>query len=275
MSTAGGSADDVARRAREKAERLLRYAEQFEKGAAGEQAVQAVLDQLGPEWIVLHDVRWPGRSRANIDHVAVGPTGVFVIDAKQWSGTVTVSRGVLRQNGYARTNAVDGAHDAARAVATLVPSLDPAVFVPVVCFVGDGRPTARLGGVDVCSTSTLLRTLLDRPRILSPERLTSLRFEIELSMRSATAPAVPVPTGSSAPPRASRPSRDTRPVRRGGTSPSHLVARLAIALVLWLVASALFRAAGTVLHLPDGAVTLLTFTALVVMLLSAALRTGR
>jgi len=27
-------------------------------------------------------------SDANVDHLAIGPTGVFVIDSKQWTGSV-------------------------------------------------------------------------------------------------------------------------------------------------------------------------------------------
>ena len=38
---------------------------------------------------VLHDRLVPG-SRANIDHIVVGPSGVFVIDAKQYKGAIEV-----------------------------------------------------------------------------------------------------------------------------------------------------------------------------------------
>jgi hypothetical protein len=37
--------------------------------------------------VVFHDLAVPG-SRANVDHLVIGPTGVFVIDSKQWSGSV-------------------------------------------------------------------------------------------------------------------------------------------------------------------------------------------
>lgn len=72
---AGESADEVARRAREKAERLLRHAAAYEKAAEGERAVQAVLAMLPPEWTVLHDLHWPGRAKANVDHLVIGPGG--------------------------------------------------------------------------------------------------------------------------------------------------------------------------------------------------------
>jgi len=53
-------------------------------GAAGERAVGAKLDGLAGDGVLaLHDRRIPG-TRANIDHLAIGPSGVFVIDAKRY-----------------------------------------------------------------------------------------------------------------------------------------------------------------------------------------------
>jgi hypothetical protein len=58
------------------------------KGAAGEEALGARLNTLANErLVVLHDRRIPG-TRANIDHIAVTPGGVFVIDAKHYGGQV-------------------------------------------------------------------------------------------------------------------------------------------------------------------------------------------
>jgi Nuclease-related domain len=37
--------------------------------------------------VVFHDLALPN-SHANVDHLAIGPTGVFVINSKQWTGTV-------------------------------------------------------------------------------------------------------------------------------------------------------------------------------------------
>ncbi|MEP6843953.1 MAG: nuclease-related domain-containing protein, partial [Pseudolysinimonas sp.] len=60
----------------------------WQKGANGEVAVGAALDRLTPLGVqVLHDRRIPG-TKANIDHIAVGPRGVFVIDAKKYQGMV-------------------------------------------------------------------------------------------------------------------------------------------------------------------------------------------
>ena len=60
----------------------------WEKGAEGERRLGAELDSLCCAWfLTLHDRRIP-RSRANIDHLAVTPGGVYVIDAKWYSGRI-------------------------------------------------------------------------------------------------------------------------------------------------------------------------------------------
>jgi hypothetical protein len=62
----------------------------WKTGAAGEQAVGRRLDELvadGAE--VMHDRRIPGPV-ANIDHIAVSSSGVYVIDAKHYTGMVKV-----------------------------------------------------------------------------------------------------------------------------------------------------------------------------------------
>ncbi len=90
-------------------------------GAGGEEHVVDAptgLEQLG--WVVLHDVAWPGRSRAKIDDVLVGPGGILVLDTKNWSGTVTADavRG-LRSIGYRRTTEVQAVEAARQAVRAL------------------------------------------------------------------------------------------------------------------------------------------------------------
>lgn len=55
-------------------------------GARGEELLGKRLDGLAGEGVrLLHDRRIP-RTKANIDHIAVSPAGVFVIDAKRYKG---------------------------------------------------------------------------------------------------------------------------------------------------------------------------------------------
>jgi len=54
------------------------------RGAVGEERLGATLTRLaGPGLRVLHDRRIP-KSRANIDHIVLCPTGVYVVDAKRY-----------------------------------------------------------------------------------------------------------------------------------------------------------------------------------------------
>jgi len=85
---------------------------------------------------VLHDVRWPGRRRANIDHIAIGPAGILVVDAKNWSGAVTTHRGRLRQNGHPRDKELEGVLRAGVDVAALLPPASVPRVLPVLCLAG-------------------------------------------------------------------------------------------------------------------------------------------
>jgi hypothetical protein len=89
----------------------------WDTGAIGEERLGEKLNELASDTLrVLHDRRIPG-TRANIDHIAVTPTGVYVIDPKRYSGrpTLKVEGGLLRPRtekllvgGRDRTKLVDG-----------------------------------------------------------------------------------------------------------------------------------------------------------------------
>ena len=59
-----------------------RDVQRWRRGAEGERRTAVVLGGLSARrWSVRHDLRIPG-SRANIDHVVIGRTGVWVVDSK-------------------------------------------------------------------------------------------------------------------------------------------------------------------------------------------------
>lgn len=111
----------------------------WQRGAAGERAVAESLEQRVSDGsvVLLHDRRMP-RSRANIDHLAVAPSGVYVIDAKDYTGKVRVDRPwfgtpKLLVNGRDRTKIVDGLDRQVEAVRDAID--DPAIPVHgVLCF---------------------------------------------------------------------------------------------------------------------------------------------
>lgn len=223
---AGESAGAIARRQREKGERLiekgerlLRSAERYERGAAGEVETARQLDVLRAQgWVLFHDIRWPGRPKANIDHVAIGPGGVFVIDSKNWTGSVTVRDGVLWHQGRRREEAVAGAAEAALAITGVLGNL-PAT--PVLCFVRYEPLDGWAHDVAVCTTATLTAMLTSRPPVLHPTAVP--RVAGQLSAWLAEAPAVP---------RVASASR--RPSKRKGRSPARrlLGAVLGLALLM-------------------------------------------
>ena len=138
---AGDGAAEQSRLAAERVARLKRQLDQAEgttkawdAGAAGGREVADKLSELVPRgWYVLHDVHWPGRPKANLDHVLVGPGGVVVVDAKNWTGEVKVSSGVLWQGRYARTQAVEGALAQCAAVASVLAPPHRRMVRPLIC----------------------------------------------------------------------------------------------------------------------------------------------
>jgi hypothetical protein len=124
-------------------------------GARGEERVGRELNGLaGPDVRVLHDRKMPA-SKANIDHIAVGRSGVFVVDAKKYTGrpSLRVEGGLFRPRSEIlmvgsrkHTSLVVGVQKQAAAVRA---RLDAAGFagIPlhgVLCFVNADWPL--LGG---------------------------------------------------------------------------------------------------------------------------------
>jgi hypothetical protein len=187
---AGGSAAEQAaiarrvadRRARE-AEAAARRAAAWEAGQQGEERLAEVLDDLVRlGYVHLPDRSLPGTA-ANIDHLLVGPPGVFVLDAKNWNGELTAADGILRQSGRRRMDEVQAAREAALRVAAVLDGATTKVDVrPALCFVGEagiGAPTSldrvklidvgdvvgwaihhapKLDGADVTAVAQLLRS---------------------------------------------------------------------------------------------------------------------
>lgn len=122
----------------------------WERGAVGEEKLGRFLDDLaGPELQVLHDRRIP-KSRANIDHLVVANSGVFVIDAKRYTGRpqLSVEGGFLRRRtekllvaGHDRTTLVTGVLKQVDVVRAALASAElPLPVCGVLCFVDADWP---------------------------------------------------------------------------------------------------------------------------------------
>lgn len=161
---AGGSARREYERRREARERALRarwpriggvlvalrqapaHERAWLRGAEGEERAASRLAQLlaGSGVVLLHDRRLPG-SRANIDHLAVGPGGITVIDTKRLAGKVEVrgrgERAELRVGRRDRSKLLEGA---ARQLAVVSAMADGVDVRAALCFVEtSGLPLLR------------------------------------------------------------------------------------------------------------------------------------
>ena len=116
-------------------------------GASGEERVaERLAELLAPGILLLHDRRVPS-SRANIDHIAVAPSGVWVIDTKRYQGKVEIRRSLFQPPrltiaGRDKSKLVDGL--AGQVEIVRVALSEKAATVPVhgaLCFVDAELPT--------------------------------------------------------------------------------------------------------------------------------------
>jgi hypothetical protein len=156
------------------------------QGAAGERAVAAALDALvDADVLVMHDRavrRVDGRpSRANIDHLAVAASGVWVIDAKTHRGSLEVRRSgglfstrveKLYIGGRDKTSLVDGLRGQVAAVRAALDAVSADISVGgALCFVGTELPwfgSSSIHGVPLVGRRGLAK-LLKAPGELSVE----------------------------------------------------------------------------------------------------------
>jgi hypothetical protein len=147
----------------------------WRRGAAGERRTArrlAALERHG--WAVLHDLAVP-RGQANIDHLVIGPGGVFVIDSKQYRGRLQLDpSGRLWHGRYPLTAVLRAvSFEADRAARVLA---DPQVVVPIVAVHGAQVPWGKVvaHGVPVVSARRLPSMLRALPVVLGPERVSDL-----------------------------------------------------------------------------------------------------
>jgi Nuclease-related domain len=136
----------------------------WQSGATGERRLGEKLAGLGDTVTALHDRRVPG-SRANIDHVVIGPAGVYVVDAKRYKnakiairrtgGLFSAVREQLTVGGRDKTKLAADMQwqvDAVRAVLAMSAEFAEVPIVAALCFIDAEFPlfgTLKIGGVRV------------------------------------------------------------------------------------------------------------------------------
>ena len=141
--------------------------------AATEERLSKMLQPLEQQgFYVLADRVWPGSMRAQVDFVLVGPSGVFVVDAKSWADVSIVNDRIFR--GQADVT------DEFDRIASLAPGVEAAlaeVGLPVgevrtvAVFMNRAGIRARIGTVDLIGEDAALGYLLRRGGRLRPAQV--------------------------------------------------------------------------------------------------------
>ena len=160
----------------------LRGIEAFFKGARGEEMVAVLLADLPGGYHVFHDFAC-GPQR--LDHVVVGPSGVFAIETKCWAGHVTLDGGELLQDG--RRPERSPIKQVRRAALDLTAFTEacmgdrPVSLLPVVCFAGDAFVPEKMCHEDVviCNGSLLKSVILEHAGRLSADVIDRLVLVME------------------------------------------------------------------------------------------------
>jgi len=155
-------------------------------GARGEELVGNELAKLGPDWRVLHSIPL-GDHGPDVDHLVIGPGGVFTLNAKNHKyATVSVDGEVVTVNGCPKPYVQKSRQEARRvgqilsgALGVHVPTRGVVVIVNAGNFTIDEQP----GDVLVTNRARLRRTLRCHPSV---HDRASVEAFFEVARRSTT-----------------------------------------------------------------------------------------
>jgi hypothetical protein len=155
----------------------------WQRGAQGERHTARLLERLTRDgFVVFHDLAVPG-SPANVDHLVIGPSGVFVIDSKQWTGNVHQgSDGLAWHNHYRLDRTLATIRWEAEAVGRLLGTRTAAVLCVQGAHIQGGGLHAQ--GVAIVPAH-LLRSALGYDRVLSDADVELLAAAARLRLRPA------------------------------------------------------------------------------------------
>ena len=159
----------------------------WRRGAAGERRTARLLAPLERHgWVILHDLAVPG-SRANLNHLVIGPGGVFVIDSKQYHGRLQLDAvGKLWHGRHPLAPTLGAVSWEADQAAQVLPDPD-VVVVPIVAVHGAQVPWGKVvtDGVPVVTAQRLPSMLRALPAVLRPERVAALANQARVRFHPA------------------------------------------------------------------------------------------
>ncbi len=156
------------------------------RGAEAERRVGVALETLEPHgFVVLHDRRAVGRG-GNIDSIAVGPQGVFVIETKYRGRGVEIVQGRLEVGGREQVEVIRQVTDLAILVQVTIADEVNAhrmTVAPVIC-IGNRSVSGgeRVGGVLVTDTKSVSQRLTATPILLEPEAVQEIAKKLDYAL---------------------------------------------------------------------------------------------
>ena len=165
---------------------LRHDAKAWYRGALGEREVARRLAALGAEWVAIHGIPIGNRG-SDIDHLVIGPSGVYTINAKRHIGErVFAGGGSIKVNGQPTQYVRNAQHEAERVAQKLTAATGLAVEVTPMIVIVDAAEVSygkKEPVVAVITPARLSKWLSRRPRTLSTEHIADLS---EASARLAT-----------------------------------------------------------------------------------------
>jgi len=155
---------------------VLPLVDRHDRGAAGEERVGGLLEGLsegrGGAWHVIHDANL---GHGNVDHIAIGPAGVFTVETKSHPGPVRVGRvhGAILAQAQAERRLVEQATGV---------SVEPLV---VYSRAWVDRPLAKRKGVRVMPAAMLVEHLRRQPARLSSVEVERAQRRLARALRQA------------------------------------------------------------------------------------------
>jgi Nuclease-related domain len=153
---------------------LAQNARSWYLGALGEIVVMEKLERLGEGWRVINAVP-VGAAGSDLDHVVVGPSGVFTITTKAHANRKVWAAGqALRINGFAPDYFRNAQREAGRASKLLTTAVGRSIAVtPLIVMVGISELSYGLHRpeVDVVTSRGIVRNLRRRKPVLTPDEV--------------------------------------------------------------------------------------------------------
>jgi hypothetical protein len=169
----------------------VRFWQRWFLGRKRESRVTEILRSLSDDYVILNDVVVPD-SKGTVDHVLIGPSGVFVIETKNYSGFVKCTEDLWCVNGRPIRSLSKQAQRNSMAVRGCIASLFPApqkkipYVVPLLVFVGSTKLKLLKPTVCVLRLNELVGFIRDRKsnRVISAGEKRAIVHHLQLLQRN-------------------------------------------------------------------------------------------